>query len=369
MTKAKARWAPSRGRTLRTSLVTLIVVLVAVLVAGVYSAPVARYVPYLGSVLNLAAPRLPANVAWQHDRGTPRLRPGAYLGWSDGVTGELHLYGEGCSGGADPPTSTIVHLALSGPAGMLEFTPDAVQQLWSELDRANPHPHIQVRVVTDTELTFDRATLRCRDGSEAHARILGQVLYVPQEHRHAEGPQTPLAVDWLWNNVLIEDLEGPLAALHGPVSYPGPGLVSELTVTTVELPFTLRELHYGPRSLVTGTLLAAGGHLNALPYWREQALTDNGAPSGAPPLLPLTPWHHGYQAPTDPRALRPRPAAALDLDLAPGETGVMYMFRTAFRPTPEPKPVLLKQVLEYQHGEQSGSLVAAGLAFGFTPTP
>lgn len=360
-----------RLRRTSTALTALtLLALTGLLVAGLYIPYVASRVPFLAAPLRTLAPQLPAAVAWWHDPGTSSLRSGAYFGWSDGAQGELHLYGAGCSEGPTEPGSEITSLTLSGASGRLEFPAGAVQQLWTELDQVSAHPHIRVEVVTDRTLRFDRATIRCRDGTEASARVLATVLHVPAaELRWPEGT-APLTVDPVFANSLsLPPAAAPRAVIHGPSSLPTPGRLAEYTLVPAHEPLTLRSLIYAPARLATGRVTAAAGHWAALPYWRRDAVVPFGPASAATNLPPLTPWHSGYQAPSDPKALRLRAAEALALTAEPGEVSVLFLLPDAFRATPAPRPLLLKQVLEVEHAGHVGKVVASGLAFGWTAPP
>lgn len=340
------------------------------LVAALYGPHLARRVPYLGSVLGAVAHWLPAQVAWLHDPGTPALRSGAYLGWSDGVQGELHLYGAGCSATEGAAGGALTYFALHGPDGTLEVPPSAVTQLWTELDHVRSHPHLHVEVVTDRTLRFDRATLRCRDGQEARARVRATVLHVAAQHLDWPVAAAPLMVAPVpVGPVPLATTTEARAVVNGPSSLPDVGQVAEFTLAPAYEPLSVVSIRYAPARSATGVVEAAAGNPAALPYWRRQALAPYAPPPPAADLPPLTPWHSGYQLPDDPNALGPRQAASLGLTVAPDEVGIIYLLPTSFRPTPAPRPLLLKPVLEVEHAGHRGLVVPAGLAFGWTVPP
>lgn len=347
-------------------LIVLLALAPALLLAAAYRPRLAARLPFVARALTVVADYLPADVAWLYAEGSAMLRPGAYFGWSDGIRGELHLYGEGCSAEGDAG-GQLTYLALAGPAGRLEIAPSAVTHMWTDLDRAHAHPHLRVEVVTDRTLTFDRATVRCRDGSEATARVLATTLHVAAETLAWPERLGPLAVDPLLRPAeQVEAGATPRAVVHGPTSLPGVGQTGELTLLPADAPVKLRGVQYAPSGLSTGTVVAAAGHREALPYWR-QAATAPHAPTPTPQALPpLTPWDAGYQTATDAGALRPRAADAPGLLVAPGEVGVLFLLPTAFLPTPTPRPMLLKPVLELELAGHHGAVVASGLAFGWT---
>lgn len=347
----------------------LLLLVVTVAVAA-YSPTVAARLPLVGSFLNAVAPALPASVAWLHDRGTPRLLPGVYFGWSDGVRGELHLYGEGCSAGQGTGAGDVVELTLTGRDGVVVVPPDAVAQLWTELDRARAHPHLRLEVVTERTMEFDRAHLRCRDGTEASARLLATVHHVEPSELAWPPAAAPLAVDpVLTASVTLPPEAEARAIIDGPSSLPGAGKIAELTLAAGSETLTALAILYAPRRAASGEVLAAAGQAATLPYWRNAAAAQ-GAPWVSRPALPaLTAWHAAYQAPNDPRALGVRPSADLGLPLAAGEFGALFLYPSAFRTTPTPRPVLLKPLLELDQGGHRATVVTSGLAFGWTATP
>jgi len=351
------------------SLVALLALVSVLVLVVAYSPRLAARLPFVGWALGFAADHLPANVAWLYDEGNAMLRPGAYFGWSDGARGELHIYGAGC-GAEGAAGGQITYFALAGPAGRLEFSPSAVTHLWTDLDRAQAHPHLRVEVITDRTLHFDRAILRCRDGSEATARILATTVHVPAEALAWPESLRPLAVDPLLQ--LAEQVApgaAPRAVVHGPTSLPGVGQTAELTLLPADVPLTLHGVRYAPGNLATGAVVAAAGHREALPYWRQAATAPYAPTPTRQSLPPLTPWDAAYQAATHAGALRTREADAAGLLVAPGEVGVLFLLPDAFRPTPTPRPMLLTPVLELELAGHRGAVVAAGLAFGWTPAP
>ena len=364
---------PGRRRLLPLPAKVVAVLLVAITglaVSGIFVPAIASRVPYVGELLSWVAPHLPPSVAWMHDEGTNLLRSGAYFGWSDGTNGELHLYGEGCSTEGDAAADQLVSLTLTGPAGRMEFPPNAVKQQWTDLDHARAHPHLQVAVATDRTLSFDRAALRCRSGREAQTRILATVLHVPKAALEWPRSRAPLAVDpHIAGSTTIGPYDQPRAVVNGPSSLPGIGQIAEFTLNSTDEPLSVLAVYYAPPRLATGTVLAAAGHSAALPYWRVEARPPNPATLASIPLPPLTPWHQGYQAIGDPQALRARRADAPALTIAPGEVGALFLMADAFRPTPAPRPILLKPVMELEHAGQVGALVTSGLAFGWTRVP
>lgn len=352
----------------RRLVLLLVLVIVAAATSGVYSARVARYVPFLGGALHALAPLLPADVAWLHDRGTVKLRPGVYFGWSDGRRGELHLYGEGCSGAAG---GEVVSLILNGPDGSWEFGGSSVEHLRTNLDRARPHPHLRLSVIADRTLSFDRATLRCRDGTEARARIAATVVFVPPASIADTGPGTPVlaaAPSEASPPPLAPDA-APRATIYGPSPFPGLGIAGEYTVLTAHRPLLLKSIAYAPSAASTSTVLGAAGHPQARANWRQAAVAPANPAYREPGAGPLTPWHLGYQSATDPRAFRSRPAHELDLLLEPTEAAMLFITRSAFRRTPVRRPVILRPLIEYEHGGEVRVLVSPGLAFGWTEEP
>lgn len=316
----------------------LLLILVA---AGAYQPRTALALPGLASLLRHAAPILPAGIAWMHDHGTPRLRAGAYLGWSDGTTGQLYLYGTGCA--TQPEGDQLTYLSLSGSGGRLQVPAHDVQHLISALDAARPHPHLGVRVVTDRTMNFDRATLRCRSGAETTVRIAATVFHAPRLLT-ADMPQAAAL---------------PVSSLG---SFPGVGLTAELALATGDAPFTVRSLRYAPASVATDVVRAVAGRAGGVPAWRALARPGHG-----PPVI-TDPWSLDHQSKDDPRAYGPRLAHALDLTLNPHESGLIVVNAASFRATPTPRPLLLLPILDHGSGAAPGLLVAK-LAFGWTPRP
>lgn len=315
--------------------------LVGTVILGAQRPRVAVTVPGLALLLNKVAPLLPGRVAWMHDYGSARLRSGAYLGWSDGRTGQLYLYGSGCEGPAN--ADTLTNLTLRGPGGTLEVPPQDVEHLSSNLDRARPHSYLSVQVVTDGTMEFDRASLKCRSGTEASARVAVTVLYAPKIV--AEGAP-----------------EGETLPLGSLGSFPGAGLIAEIALAAGEEPFTLRSVRYAPTAAATGVLHAVAGPAAGAPFWRQQAR------SGPPPPEISNPWDTYYQSRHDPRSYGPRAADALDLTLNPSESGLVVIGSKSFKATPYPRPLLLLPLVE--HGTEAATrLLVMDLAFGWTPRP
>lgn len=365
---SRRRRGPLRAPAIAAALA--LTALAALMLAGLYSPHVASRVPYLAAALGALSPRLPAAVAWWHDPGTDALRSGAYLGWSDGERGELHLYGAGCAAGPTEPPGAVTSLTLSGASGRLEFTANAVTQLWDELDVVSGHPYMRVAVVTNRTLHFDRAHLRCRDGTEARARVLATVLHVNAAELRWPADAAPLTVDpVLARSVRLAPSATPRAVINGPSSLPAAGRLAEYTLVPGEEALTLLSLQYAPAQAATGRVAGAAGHPAALPYWRKDAVAPYNASPSSTSLPALTPWHSGYQAPEAPGALRSRAATSVALTVQPGEVGVLFLLPNAFRATPAPRPLLLKHVLEVEHGGHVGKVIASGLAFGWTAPP
>lgn len=367
------RWVARSGRTGArgcqttlglTATALLLTAAVALLALGSYVPQVTRAVPLLPDALHLLARWLPPGTAWLHDRGTDMLAPGAYLGWSDGARGELFLYGQGCNSEQNPRSGHegrggreghggITYLALRGPQGVLEFGASEVQQRWDALDQGYSYPIIRVALTTDRTLQFDRATLRCRHGTEATARIAATVVHAPD-----------LATQ-------RTESEAAAALVHGPDVYPGLGIAGRLTFIPRGEPLHLRAITYAPAAVATGAVVAAAGHRSSRQAWLAAAAT--GLATAATAALPSSPtpspWDAGFQLPDAPQALRPRPAAALALRVQPGEVGNVFLTASSFRQTPWPRPVLLKPLISYEYEGRPGSLVSEGLAFAWTTTP
>src|SRR5690606_28481426 len=142
----------------------------------------------------------------------------------------------------------------------------------TQLDRARGHPHLRLEVVTDRTVEFDRAHLRCRDGTEAAARILATVHHVPPSQLVWRGTSPPLVVD---PGVPVPSSLPPEAepqpVINGPSSLPGAGKIAELTLVAGTEPLSAVSLLYAPRGVATGEVLAAAGRPDSLPYWRRQA--------------------------------------------------------------------------------------------------
>lgn len=366
-----------RPLRLTTWLVALPVALLALVSWGAYDPRVPRAVPYLPNLLAAMASRLPASVAWLHDTGTPLLRPGAYFGWSDGRTGELHLYGEGCSATAGGEVASLV---LVGTTGRLEFKGEEVQQLTTDFDLTHQHPHLRLPVVVSRTQHFHRAFLRCRDGTEAHARVTATVQFVPpqavgpptnhtQEALRAYAPRPTDPRSALDHTEPVPDGSSPVAVIYGPSAYPGLGLAGEYTLLTADSPLVLLRLAYAPPSAATGKVQVAAGHPAARANWRAAVVAPVAPHHQEPDAGPLGPWHLGYQAADDPRALRAREAADLHLPVHAGEAAMLFLDPTAFRRTPWQRPLLLQPVIWYQQGEQESVLVSPGLAFGWMAPP
>ena len=219
-------------------------------------------------------------------------------------------------------------------------------------------------------MEFDRAHLRCRDGTEAAARILATVHHVPPSQLVWPGTSPPLVVDPVVAvpSSLPPEAE-PQPVINGPSSLPGAGKIAELTLVAGTEPLSAVSLLYAPRGVATGEVLAAAGGPDSLPYWRRQAAGLHAPWVEHPPLPELTGWDSAYQSPDDPRALTTHPAADLDLPIARGEFGALFLYQPAFRTTPTPRPLLLKPLLELEEGGRRATVVTSGLAFGWTATP
>ncbi len=325
-----------RGGAL-AALLTLLAL--AVVTVGAYSPRVAGQVPGLSGLLALVSGWLPAHVAWMHDPGSPSLRSGAYFGWTDGHTGELYLYGEGCG------QAGTAGLSLRGGGVEVELTPRQVVSESMDLGLPDPVPLLRLTIALTRPVAFDRALLRCRDGAEAAARIAAAVALVApaaSSGEHTAG----------------------LVTLSGPVARPALGFVGELSVVAATRHLTLQSVVYAHAAAATGVVKAAAGHPAAREAWLWTASSGQTATPKA-----LSPWDLGYASLTGLRSMRARPAAELALPLAPTDVALLLLPQTAFRATAVPRPVVSKLVLSFDIEGVPYTAVPGGLAFGWTAPP
>ena len=340
----------SGGSALRRRLVAATVALLLAGIAGALSlaylspATVARVPGALDALASVAA-RLPARVAWVYDRGSPRLRPGVYLGWSDGTAGELHLYGRGCS--LEGEDDGLAVLRLSGPSGTLELDGSAVEHLRSPLDHTQLHPYLRLKVATERSLDFDRVDLRCRSGAEASARVAARVVHVPAVSTGSE----------LY--------EARLAVLSERVSLPSVGVVAELLTAGDGGALTLASVEYAPGAAATGEVLAAYGRHAQVSLWRSLVYPPTPGVQRVDPAA-LTPWDSAFQPASDPGVLRRRPATALDLPLDGPTFALLLLDTGSFVATPQPRPVLVRPLVTFLAGGEAFVGTTDAVAFGWT---
>lgn len=327
------------GRALLPAALTITAA--ALTLTGLLALPtrVVAALPGAHHLLQMSVPLLPRNVAWIYDTGDARLRSGAYFGYTDGRSGELNLYGEGC--GLSGPAS----LQLSGPTGTVRLNARSLEQELTTTNDTTSHPHIRAVMPATGTLTFDTATLRCRDGLETSARIAATLLEA-----------APLGA------LLV----GPNAAPYTPhlITHPGAHHAAELTIATGNTALEITRIEYAPNAAATGLVLAATGHPAMVPLWRTL-----GRPEGlAKPLNPaaLTPWDSAYQHPSETGYLSERPAAALNLKIPPAAAGMLIITRSSFRATPHSRPIISRPLLIIRQNEKSFVVPTDALAFGFT---
>lgn len=284
------------------------------------------------------------------------LMSGVYYGWTDGTRGSFNVLGSACPGGATDlaPVDALTTAWLLGPGLEAAFTPPAVDHAPVELGFASPRPAVAFapaaladafthasasNAQSPVDVALVRLTVRCRSHAEASVRLGSAAV-----RRLPAGGSAPLHV---------EERRMP----------PASGLLGALVVVNDgDAVLTLLALDYAPSAAATGAIMAATGPRELLPGWLAEVLP------AAPAAAPATPWQRAYRDPADGRGLTPRAAAALGLDIAPGDVALLVVPRSALRATLVPRPVLLYPVLTVATQAETVSVGLLTPLHGVTPT-
>lgn len=349
----------ARARLRAFGVVVLLCVLALPVVAA-FNVAVAAYVPGISPLLGAFSSWLPQRIAWQHDSGSVQLRSGAYFGWTTGQGGQLYLLGQGCASGT-------TSLTLKG-ASTLELPPEkVVTETLSQLGNG-PRQVLKLQVALPHTASFDRAVLRCRDGTEYYTRLTATVQFVDSVHL----VNTPTAGPEDAGSATVPLLIGATE------SFPAVGLVGELRLVSGSKPIRLLGVDYAAPVAATGQVLAAVGNRAALPWWRRQATliatTAMSAADHARALAQtepeaLTPWDVGYESLVGSRTLARRSSDQLDLLLDGAEVLFLAVTQASLVPTAEPRPILSSLLLSVQLDGHTFTLIPEGLAYGWTARP
>lgn len=258
-------------------------------------------------------------------RDTSKPPHGIYFGWTTAVDMRFQVMGHACPA---PDSARQVTAELQG-GGRVEL----------ELANADLGLPIEAAAMLGAHAlnvegaqSISSLTYFCRSGAEGSVGI-GKATLTPVD-------TTPQQV------TLIVRSADPGSILAGRL----------LVINGGAGPVVLEAIAYAPAEFMTGTLRAASGS-------REQILAVESAvaplPAGTERPRPPNQWDAGYLSPSNPRNLRSRSAADLDITLAPGETALLLLDATSLRRTLSARPVVLYPVITLRD-VTSGTRLAAG---------
>lgn len=236
------------------------------------------------------------------------LSGGSYLGWTDGATGNLTLYGHACRP-ADPPAGMLLTVA----GREVPVAADAIHTSDLDVGTYFPVPVTRVEAALPAGDYAPVATVRCRSGAESRHQ-LGALRIVELAPNRA--------------GLLVDVWAAPLTGIYAYVFLMNPG-PEAVTVTRVD---------YAPTAAATGEVLAYAPPEGVVARL-EHVVADRDV------LERLSADPHAADLP----ATWPTAAAAdLALRLPAGGTAIVVIHSGSFHATRPRLPTLFHPVVGYE---------------------
>ncbi len=265
------------------------------------------------------------------------LGAGAYLGWSDGVSGGITLHGHACSA-SDP----LVALTLLLGATRVELERDAVHATDEDVGVGYELPLTTVSAPLPPGDYAAGALARCRSGAEVRHQLGAVRVVAPPD-------------DLAWLALTVS-------------STPSGDVPAELSVVNLGLhPVRLTRIEYAPAVAATGEVIAGAVSAEQVAAWRARLRGGPGSPA-SPTSPSIASVVTAPPAEDGPQGLRARSATDLDLVVEPGQAAIILVTAKSLHPTRPPRPVLSHPLVLYETatGEEGGLLVRERLIVGWT---